>query len=91
MNRKRCSRCESDDAYRAYHDDERGVPVYDDQILFEFLILEWAQAGLSWKTILNKRAWYHKLFKNFDVKKCANLTDTYLETILLKRGMSFVW
>ncbi len=80
--KKRCNWCESDDAYRSYHDDERGVPVYDDQVLFEFLILEWAQAGLSWKTILNKRAWYREVFYNFDAQVCATLSDEYLQEAL---------
>jgi len=70
---KRCPRCESSDVYRAYHDEERGVPVYDDYVLFEFLVLEGAQAGLSWITILRKREWYRKAFNNFDPQQCSNL------------------
>ena len=68
--------------YAHYHDTEWGVPVHDDQKLFEMLILEGAQAGLSWYTILKRRDGYRKAFKNFDVKKCAKLTDTELEKIL---------
>ena len=55
--------------YIEYHDTEWGVPVYDDKVQFEFLLLEGAQAGLSWSTILNKRAGYRKLFADFDVQK----------------------
>lgn len=77
----RCSWCEWSDVYREYHDIEWWIPVYDDLVLFEFLILEWAQAGLSWSTILNKRAGYKKAFKNFDPKICSKLTDIYLESL----------
>ncbi len=59
-----------------YHDEEWGVPVHDDKKLFEFLVLESAQAGLSWRTILHKREGYRKLFARFDVKKVAKLTST---------------
>jgi len=75
----RCERCESSDLYRAYHDDERWVPVHDDNTLFEFLILEWAQAWLSWITILQKREGYRKACKNFDPIACSKLSDAYLE------------
>ncbi len=68
--------------YIHYHDHEWGVPVHDDRRLFEMLILEGAQAGLSWYTVLVKREGYRKAFKNFDVKKCAKLTDDELEKIL---------
>lgn len=68
--------------YTAYHDNEWGVPVHDDRLLFEMLILEGAQAGLSWYTILKRREGYRKAFKNFDVSKCARLTDAELENIL---------
>ncbi len=79
--KKRCWRCESSDLYKAYHDNERGVPVYDDTVLFEFLVLEWAQAWLSWNTILQKREWYRKAFKNFDPKACSILKDAYLDSL----------
>lgn len=83
---KNCIRCAwvPDDKpdYAAYHDTEWGVPVHDDRHLFEMLILEGAQAGLSWYTILKRREGYRKAFKNFDVKKCAKFTDDELETIL---------
>ncbi|NNF18104.1 MAG: DNA-3-methyladenine glycosylase I [Gammaproteobacteria bacterium] len=71
------------DAYIAYHDQEWGVPVYDDQTHFEFLILEGAQAGLSWSTVLNKRAGYRKNFAEFDVHKVARFTPQRIERILL--------
>lgn len=65
--------------YTEYHDKEWGVPVHEDGKLFEMLILEGAQAGLSWYTILKRREAYRKAFKNFDVRKCAKLTDEELE------------
>ena len=67
----------------AYHDTEWGVPVHDDQKHFEFLILEGAQAGLSWSTILNKRAGYRKAFADFDPKKVARFTPARVEKLLL--------
>lgn len=73
---KRCEWAEGKfDAYVAYHDEEWGVPTHDDQVLFEFIVLESAQAGLSWATILQKREGYRKAFENFDVKKVANFSD----------------
>ena len=63
---KRCSWCLSSELYKDYHDNEWGVPIHDDRLLFEYLILEGAQAGLSWITILNKRENYRKAFDNFD-------------------------
>ena len=66
-----------------YHDEEWGVPVHDDRILFEFLILEGAQAGLSWETILKKREGYRKAFKDFDPIKIVNMDDAELEILLL--------
>jgi len=68
-NENRCSWCGEDPLYVAYHDEEWGVPVYDDQTLFEFLILEGAQAGLSWSTILKKRKGYRLAFDGFEVEK----------------------
>ncbi|MBS0189765.1 MAG: DNA-3-methyladenine glycosylase I [Phycisphaerales bacterium] len=68
--------------YTAYHDTEWGVPVHDDRALFEMLILEGAQAGLSWYTILKRRDGYRKAFKNFDPRKVARLTDAELAQIL---------
>jgi len=69
--------------YIEYHDKEWGVPVWDDQTQFEFLILEGAQAGLSWSTILNKRTGYRKLFVNFDPEKVARFTKKRVEKLLL--------
>ena len=69
--------------YIRYHDEEWGVPVHDDQTQFEFLILEGAQAGLSWSTILNKRAGYKKLFADFDPEKVARFTEKRVEKLLL--------
>ncbi len=69
--------------YEAYHDHEWGVPVHDDRRHFEMLVLEGAQAGLSWETILKKRAGYRTAFHNFDVAKVARMTDAALEALLL--------
>ena len=69
--------------YIKYHDEEWGVPVHDDRVQFEFLILEGAQAGLSWSTILNKRDGYRKAFVDFDVQKVARLTKKRVEKLLL--------
>lgn len=79
----RCPWCLKFDQYIEYHDQEWGVPVHDDKVHFEFLILEGAQAGLSWSTILKKREGYRKVFENFDAQKIARLTDKRLEEILL--------
>jgi len=70
-------------AYIEYHDDEWGVPVRDDRAQFEFLVLEGAQAGLSWSTILNKRDGYRRLFAQFDPQKVARFTDKRIEKLLL--------
>jgi DNA-3-methyladenine glycosylase I len=83
----RCSWCGSDSIYVKYHDEEWGVPVYDDQKLFEFLILEGAQAGLSWLTILKRREGYRDAFANFDVKKVARFSDQKIEKLLLNPGI----
>ena len=82
-NTKRCRWAEGvSDNYIEYHDTEWGVPVRDDRVQFEFLILEGAQAGLSWSTILNKRAGYRKHFADFDVQKVARFTPKRIEKIL---------
>lgn len=73
--------------YVHYHDTEWGRPIHDDQQLFELLILEGAQAGLSWYTILKRRDDYRKAFKKFEVKKCAKMTDAELENILVSSGV----
>ena len=70
------------EAYRHYHDTEWGVPVSDDKLLFEFLTLEGAQAGLSWSTILNKRAGYQRLFAGFDPARVAVFSETDVERLL---------
>jgi DNA-3-methyladenine glycosylase I len=73
--------------YASYHDTEWGVPVYDDRTLFEFLILEGAQAGLSWYTILVRREGYRKAFFDFDPLKVAAMTDFELEKLLQNDGI----
>ncbi len=86
--RIRCSWCKGvGDDYQRYHDAEWGVPVYDDRTQFEFLILEGAQAGLSWSTILNKRAGYRKNFADFDPTKVARFTEKRVEKILKDPGV----
>jgi len=74
-SRERCGWCGVDEIYVAYHDQEWGVPVRDDRSLFEFLILEGAQAGLSWSTILNKRDGYRRLYDGFDPELVAHYGD----------------
>jgi DNA-3-methyladenine glycosylase I len=83
----RCPWCANDPLYSQYHDQEWGKPVKDDRILFEFLILESAQAGLSWITILRKRENYRRLFANFDPEKVANFTQDDVEEILQDAGI----
>ncbi len=75
------------EAYAKYHDEEWGKPVYDDRTLFEFLILEGAQAGLSWYTILIRRDGYRKAFKDFDPLKVAGMSDYELEELRLDEGI----
>jgi DNA-3-methyladenine glycosylase I len=75
------------DAYTAYHDEQWGVPVHDDRTQFEFLVLESAQAGLSWSTVLNKRAGYRQAFANFDPEKVARFTDQRIERLLQDPGI----
>jgi DNA-3-methyladenine glycosylase I len=79
---KRCEWATGSDLEQAYHDKEWGVEVHDDRRLFEFLILEGAQAGLSWSTILNKREGYRKAFDNFDVKKVSRYTEKRIAVLL---------
>lgn len=83
----RCGWAGDDPTYVAYHDREWGVPVYDDQLLFEFLILEGAQAGLSWITILRKRDAYRKAFAGFDPAKVARFDQKKIETLLQNPGI----
>ncbi len=87
MEKARCPWCLSFDQYIQYHDTEWGVPVHDDKVHFEFLILEGAQAGLSWSTILKKREGYRRAFADFDPVKVARFTETKLEKILLDPGI----
>lgn len=86
-NSIRCSWAGSDPLYVKYHDEEWGKPVYDDKTLFEFLILEGAQAGLSWITILRRRENYRKAFANFDVKKVAAFDDKDVERLMNDAGI----
>lgn len=83
----RCAWVNNDPLYQAYHDEEWGVPCYDDRALFELLILEGAQAGLSWITILKKRDNYRRLFDNFDADKIARYTPKKVEKLLLDPGI----
>ncbi len=73
--------------YEHYHDTEWGVPLHDDQTLFEMLILEGAQAGLSWETILKRREGYRNAFKHFDPTQVAHMSDAELETLLTNPGI----
>lgn len=83
MNKIRCLWVpQNDPLYLEYHDKEWGVPVHDDRKLFEMLILEGAQAGLSWITVLRKREGYKKFFFDFDVEKCSEMSDERLNEVL---------
>ena len=83
----RCAWAGSDDLYVAYHDKEWGIPEFDDQKLFEMLILEGAQAGLSWITVLKKRENYHNLFAGFDVQKIISYDDSKVQKLLKNKGI----
>ena len=87
MNKQRCAWPGDDPLYRAYHDEEWGVPLHDDRALFEFLILEGAQAGLSWITILRKRDNYRAAFDNFDAKRIARYNENKIESLLQDAGI----
>ena len=87
MTKHRCGWCIGDDLYEAYHDLEWGVPVYDDDTLFEFLILETFQAGLSWITILRKRENFRKAFDDFDYKKIATYNQKKIDSLLQDAGI----
>jgi len=82
-----CSWATGSPAMRAYHDAEWGVPSRDDRYLFEFLVLEGAQAGLSWSTILNRRAGYARAFHDFDVEAVAAMDDDELEALMQDEGI----
>ncbi|MCH6200551.1 DNA-3-methyladenine glycosylase I [Aquiflexum sp. LQ15W] len=83
----RCPWCLGFEQYMEYHDEEWGVPVFDDQKQFEFLVLESAQAGLSWSTILKKRGGYQKAFADFDYSIVADLPDGYVQELLIDSGI----
>lgn len=83
----RCDWARADPLMRDYHDDEWGRPVREDQRLFEFLVLEGAQAGLSWRTVLAKRARYREVFHQFAIEKVAAMPDRELERVLLDPGI----
>ncbi|MBS0323299.1 MAG: DNA-3-methyladenine glycosylase I [Proteobacteria bacterium] len=84
---KRCPWCGNDPLYMAYHDEEWGVPLHDDRALFELLVLEGAQAGLAWITVLRKRLTYRQAFDNFDIDKVAGYGDKDMERLLSNPGI----
>lgn len=86
-NLNRCRWCGTNPLYIKYHDEEWGKSVYDDKTLFEFLILEGAQAGLSWITVLLKRENYRKAFANFEVEKVARYTEEDIEKLMRNKGI----
>ena len=83
----RCGWCGTDDLYIKYHNEEWGKPVTDDKVLFEFLILESAQAGLNWLTILKKRSGYRQAFHNFNIDSVARMTDEDCEKLMQFEGI----
>ncbi|WP_372917923.1 DNA-3-methyladenine glycosylase I [Salegentibacter sp.] len=87
MMKNRCGWCEGDPLYEAYHDEEWGAPVYDDKTIFEFLILETFQAGLSWITVLRKRENFRKAFDDFDYKKIAGYSEEKILELLDNPGI----
>ena len=87
MSQQRCSWANSSTLYLEYHDSEWGVPVHNERLLFEFLILEGAQAGLSWSTILNKRQAYIQAFDNFEPAKVASYDDAKVQALLANTGI----
>ena len=84
---RRCPWAGTDPIYVAYHDSEWGVPLYKDRKLFEFLVLEGAQAGLSWITVLKKREAYRQAFDHFDPEKIVNYNESKTEDLLLNKGI----
>ncbi|MGW1454681.1 DNA-3-methyladenine glycosylase I [Salegentibacter agarivorans] len=84
---QRCGWCEGDTLYEVYHDNEWGVPVYDDETIFEFLILETFQAGLSWITVLRKRENFREAFDDFDYKKIAKYSEEKIQELLENPGI----
>lgn len=87
IQKERCPWCLSDPIYIEYHDKEWGVPLHDDRQLFELLILEGAQAGLSWLTVLKKRENYRKAFDNFDAKKIVKYDEKKVESLMQNEGI----
>jgi len=87
MTLKRCSWCTTDPVYIEYHDNQWGRPLHDDRLLFEFLILEGAQAGLSWLTVLKKRENYRKAFDHFDAAKIALYNSKKIRQLLNNEGI----
>lgn len=85
--RSRCTWCGTDPLYCAYHDEEWGVPLHDERALFEFLILEGAQAGLSWFTILKKREGYRRAFHHFDVERIARYGEADVARLMADAGI----
>jgi DNA-3-methyladenine glycosylase I len=85
--RTRCTWAAGSESLRRYHDAEWGVPLHGDRALFEFLCLEGAQAGLSWRTVLDKRENYRRAFGDFDIARCARLSDARLERLLADPGL----
>ena len=85
--KKRCDWCGAQPIYTDYHDKEWGVPVHDDRMHFEMIILDGAQAGLSWITILKRRDGYREAFDNFDVNKVAKYSDKKVEKLLTNPGI----
>ena len=87
MEKIKCDWCKGSELYENYHDQEWGVPVFDDQKQFEFLVLESAQAGLSWITVLKKRENYRIAYDHFDVKKVAKYDDKKVDELLQNEGI----
>ncbi len=87
MEKNRCAWCEKDDLYRKYHDEEWGKPVYEDDKIFEFLILESFQAGLSWYTILAKRENFRNAFDDFNYQKISKYSDKKIDELMQNVGI----
>ncbi len=87
MEKKRCDWCLGNELYTEYHDKEWGTPVHDDRVHFEFLVLESAQAGLSWLTILKRREHYRRIYDGFDVEKVARYDEKRIEFMLQDPGI----
>ena len=83
----RCAWCEKDDLYRKYHDEEWGKPVYDDATLFEFLVLETFQAGLSWYTILKKRTYFREAFDQFNYLTISKYSEDKVQELMQNQGI----